>query len=173
MSDAEKYSAVETLRDGRTVEIRALRPDDKDRFMAAVNLSSPESIYRRFFGPRRHFSEAEQAFFLNPDFIKHVALVAVEQEGGGSVIAGGARYVVVEPGRAEVAFMVVDKFQGQGIGAALLRHLIAIARKAGLDELSAEVLAGNAPMLKVFGKSGLPASTKQTGGTVHIALKVT
>jgi GNAT superfamily N-acetyltransferase len=102
-----------------------------------------------------------------------VALVAVGQEGGGSVIAGGARYVVVEPGRAEVAFMVVDKFQGQGIGAALLRHLIVIARKAGLDELSAEVLAGNAPMLKVFGKSGLPASTKQTGGTVHIALKVT
>jgi RimJ/RimL family protein N-acetyltransferase len=173
MSDAEKYSTVETLRDGRTVEIRALRPDDKDRFMAAVNLSSPESIYRRFFGPRRHFSEAEQSFFLNPDFIKHVALVAVGQEGGGSVIAGGARYVVVEPGRAEVAFMVVDKFQGQGIGAALLRHLIVIARKAGLDELSAEVLAGNAPMLKVFGKSGLPASTKQTGGTVHIALKVT
>ena len=89
------------------------------------------------------------------------------------MIAGGC-YVVVEPGQAEVAFMVVDKFQGQGIGAALLRHLIVITRKAGLDELSAEVLAGNAPMCpKVFGKSGLPASTKQTGGTVHIALKVT
>ena len=173
MFDAAKYSVLETLRDGRAVEIRALRPEeDRESFMAAVNLSSPQSLYRRFFGPRRHFSEAEQSFFLNPDFVKHVALVAVEQEGGGNVIAGGGRYIVVEPGQAEVAFMVADKFQGQGIGAALLRHLVIIARKVGLAELSAEVLASNAAMLKVFEKSGLPTSTSQAGGTVHIVMKL-
>jgi len=71
-----------------------------------------------------------------------------------------------------VAFMVADKFQGQGIGAALLRHLVIIARKVGLAELSAEVLASNAAMLKVFEKSGLPTSTSQAGGTVHIVMKL-
>jgi len=70
-------------------------------------------------------------------------------------IAGGARYVVIKPGQAEVAFAVVDQFQGQGVGSALLRHLSSLARKAGLQEFVAEVLAENVPMLKVFEKVGL------------------
>jgi GNAT superfamily N-acetyltransferase len=66
-------------------------------------------------------------------------LVAVVEEGGKPMIVGGGRYVVVQPGKAEVAFAVVDQFQGQGIGATLMRHLAAIAREAGLQELIAEV----------------------------------
>ena len=50
---------------------------------------------------------------------------------------------------------MVDEYQRQGIGAALMRHLVTIARGAGLKELIAEVLPDNAPMLKVFEKSGL------------------
>ena len=46
----------------------------------------------------------------------------------------------VEPGRAEIAFALVDEYQGQGIGATLMRHLAALARDAGLRELIAEVL---------------------------------
>jgi len=172
MSEVAKYSAFETLRDGGKIEIRAIRPDDRDNFMAAVNLSSPQTLYRRFFGAKRHFSEAEESFFLNPDFINHMALVAVEHEGGGNVIAGGGRYIVVEPGRAEVAFMLADIFQGRGIGATLLRHLVAIAHETGLRALSAEVLASNVAMLKVFEKSGLALSTNQAGGIVHIVLKL-
>jgi GNAT superfamily N-acetyltransferase len=105
--------------------------------------------------------------------VNHVALVAVDQQGGIGVIAGGSRYVVVEPGQAEVAFMVVDKFQGQGIGAKLLQHLVTIARGSGLRELSAEVLATNAAMLKVFEKGGLPLTTHQESGTVRIVMKLT
>jgi ribosomal protein S18 acetylase RimI-like enzyme len=68
----------------------------------------------------------------------------------------------LQPGKAEVAFAVVDEYQGQGIGAALMRHLAAIAREAGLKELVADVLPDNIPMLKVFEKSGLRVrSTKR------------
>ena len=82
--------------------------------LTAVGRTSTQSLYRRFFTVRRHFSEAEASFFLNPDFITHVALVAVAEEDGKPVIAGGGRYVVIKPGQAEVAFAVVDQFQGQG-----------------------------------------------------------
>jgi GNAT superfamily N-acetyltransferase len=87
-------------------------------------------------------------------------------------IAGGGRYVVVQPGKAEVAFAVVDQYQGQGIGAALMRHLAAITRGAGLEELIAEVLPDNLPMLKVFQRGGLHLNVQQEPQVVHVALRL-
>jgi RimJ/RimL family protein N-acetyltransferase len=172
MSEAATYSAGEALRDGRRVEIRALQPDDRADLITAVGRTSAESFYRRFFGVRHEFTEREIASYLNIDFINHVALVAVMEEGARPTIIGGGRYVVVEPGTAEVAFAIVDEYQGQGIGAALLRHLAVIARSAGLRKLIAEVLADNAPMLKVFERSGLNYSAKHDPGVVHVALRL-
>jgi len=172
MNEAAKYSAFEQLRDGRRIEIRALRPADRTDVVAAVDRMSVKSLYRRFFGLKRHFSEREINFFVNVDFANHVALVAVVRESGRPAIVGGGRYVVVRPGTAEVAFTVVDKYQGQGIGTVLMRHLAALARNAGLKELIAEVLSENTPMLKVFAKSGLKLETKQEGEVVHVALQL-
>ena len=125
MLNAADYSANEILRSGRRVEIRALRPQDRDKMLAAVGRTSTQSLYRRFFAVRRHFTEAETSFFLDIDFVNHVALVAVIDEIGTPAIVGGGRYVVSKSGQAEVAFAVVDQYQGQGIGAALMRHLTA------------------------------------------------
>jgi GNAT superfamily N-acetyltransferase len=172
MVGAAKYSAVEELRNGRRVEIRALRPDDRADLVSAVGRTSSESLFRRFFGVKRGFTEQEIAFFLNIDFIDHVALVAVVEEGGRPTIAGGGRYIVVEPGKAEVAFAVVDHYQGQGIGGKLMHHLAAIARSAGLTEFTAEVLPDNISMLKVFEKSGFGVSTKREPGVVHVELRL-
>jgi RimJ/RimL family protein N-acetyltransferase len=94
------------------------------------------------------------------------------EEGNRAMIVGGGRYVIVQPGAAEVAFAVVDEYQGQGIGGALLRHLVAIARNAGLEQLVAEVLPDNVPMLKVFEKSGLRCNVKREGRVVHVALRL-
>jgi GNAT superfamily N-acetyltransferase len=121
---------------------------------------------------KQSFSEREKEFFLNVDFDKHVALLAVTEETDGNVIVGGARYVVTKPGEAEVAFLVVDQYQGQGIGAALLRHLIHVARAAGLDTLIAEVLPENTPMLKVFERSGLPVSISRDRDVTHVSLQL-
>ncbi len=173
MTTAADYSAVETLRNGRRLEIRALRPDDRDEFAAAASRLSAESLYRRFFSAKRHFSEQERAFFVEVDFVKHVALIAVLEEGVGRMeIVGGARYVVTKPGEAEVAFAVVDQYQGLGIGATLMRHLAVIAREAGLREFTAEVLPHNKAMLQVFEKSGLQVGMKRESGTVHVTLEL-
>ena len=171
-SEAANYSALETLRDGRRFEIRALRPDDRADLIAAVARSSEQSLYRRFFEIKRHFTEPEIEFFLNVDFVDHVALVAVVEENGRAVVIGGARYVLLQPGKAEVAFALIDAYQGHGIGAALLRHLAAIARNAGVKELIAEVLPDNVPMLKVFEKSGFPTSRKRESQVVHVSLRL-
>jgi RimJ/RimL family protein N-acetyltransferase len=171
--EPSKYSAVEILRNGERIEIRALRPQDRDDLIAAVNNTSSESLYRRFFAVRRHFSENEESFYLNIDFVAHVALVALADQNGQPIIVGGGRYVAGQPGQAEVAFTVVDKYQGRGIGAALLRHLAAIARQTGLRELVAYVLADNRAMLKVFEKSGLKYTTKRESGSIFVKLSLT
>ena len=170
--DTATYSAVETLRDGRSVEIRAFKADDRPDFMAAVARTGALSLYRRFFTIKREFSEKETDFFLNVDFVNHVALVAWTEEAGKSVIVGGGRYVVVQPGKAEVAFVVIDQYQGQGVGAALLRHLIVVARAAGLQVLIAEVLSENKTMLRVFEKCGLPMKTNREPEYVQVTLQL-
>ena len=172
MVEPSNYSAVEKLRNGERIEIRALRPQDRDDLMAAVDLTSSASLYRRFFAVRRHFTETEESFYLNVDFVSHVALIAVADENGQPIIIAGGRYVVGEPGQAEVAFTVVDKYQGRGLGAALLRHLVVIARQAGLRELVAHVLPDNRAMLRVFEKSGLKYSAKREAGSVYVKLSL-
>jgi RimJ/RimL family protein N-acetyltransferase len=170
MSQAANYSAVEVMRDGRPLELRALRPDDRDQLLAAIHRTSPQSLFRRFFAAKRGFTEQEIAFFLNIDFVNHVALVAVANEDSQPVIVGGGRYVVLQPETAEVAFAIIDQYQGQGIGSALMRHLGTIARTTGIRELVAEVLPENIPMLKVFEKSGFRLTTKRDAGVVHVTL---
>ncbi len=164
------YRAEEALRDGRRLTIRALRPEDREAVLEAVERTGAESRYRRFFSPKRAFSEAEIDFYLNVDFDRHVALVAELEEAGRPVIAGGGRYIASAPDTAEVAFMVGDRYQGLGIGARLMRHLVAIARAAGLETLEAEVLADNAAMLKVFERAGLALSTRRERGVLHLEM---
>jgi RimJ/RimL family protein N-acetyltransferase len=96
----------------------------------------------------------ETAFFMKIDFVNHVALVAEIDEGGKSAIVGGGRYVVIESAQAEIAFIVVDAYQRQGIGAILVRHIVGLARAAGLKQLSADVLPENTAMRKVLGRVG-------------------
>lgn len=172
MSKAANYAVVEVLRDGRTVKIRALRPEDRDELLAAVERTSTQSLFRRFFGAKRGFTEQEIAFFLDIDFVDHVALVAVVDEGDRLTIVGGGRYVVMQSETAEVAFVVIDTYQGQGLGAALMKHLAGIARSGGIKKFIAEVLPENIAMLKVFEKSGFDVTTEREPRVVHVSLQL-
>ena len=172
MSDAAHYSAPERLRDGRPVEIRALRPDDRADMLAAIGRTSMQSLQRRFFVPKKGFSEREMAFFLDIDFESHVALVAQLDEDGRPAIVGGGRYIAVKPGQAEIAFIVVDAYQGQGIGTTLMRHLAGLARDAGLKELIAEVLPENSVMLKLLKKFSFKTVSGGSPQVIHLALRL-
>lgn len=138
--------------------------------LAAVERTSAQSLFRRFFGARREFSEKEIRFYLNVDFIDHVAIVAEADEDGKTTIVGGARFIKLDPDRAEVAFAVIDPWQGHGIGALLMHHIAILARQSRLRGLVAEVLPENTPMLKVMERSGLPMTTRGESGVVHVTL---
>ena len=71
--DPANYSVIETLRDGRKVEIRAQRPQDREGLVAAISRMSDETLYHRFFVAKHRLTEKEAAYFLNIDFANHVA----------------------------------------------------------------------------------------------------
>ena len=168
MRNASDYHAIEQLRDGRQIEMRALRPDDERDMLAAIDHTSTQSLQRRFFAVKKGFSQREIDYFMKIDFRDHVALVALTDEVGRPAIIGGGRYIVVEPGKAEVAFIVVDEYQGQGLGGHLMRHLAAIARDAGLKQLIADVLPENTAMLRVFNKFGFRPGPKREPQVIHL-----
>jgi RimJ/RimL family protein N-acetyltransferase len=170
MLDAANYATTETLRDGSTIFIRALKPSDREELVAAAARLSPQSLYRRFFGPKRHFSAAEISYFLDIDFSRHVALVALARERGRDTIIASGRYIMTTDKEAEVAFLVADSHQGRGIGSLLLRHLTAIARDHGVGTFVADVLPENTGMLKVFANSGVPVRKTRKSDAVHLTM---
>jgi RimJ/RimL family protein N-acetyltransferase len=172
MPDLASYIEHEHLRDGSAIDVRALRPEDEADMLAALEQASARSLQRRFFAMKRHFSDKERAFFMDIDFSSHVALVARAEQAGRNVLAGGCRYIVSKPGRAEMAFMVADAWQGRGVGSILMRHLVKIAREAGLKQLTAEVLSENAAMRKVFGKFGFKSVPSHDPQTIELVLNL-
>jgi hypothetical protein len=98
-------SATETLRDERTVEIRAQCSQNREAMRAAIARSSSGR-----FTVRREFSQKETDYFLDIDSVNHVALGAAANDAAQPTIVGGGQYVAVQPGQAEVAFVIIDAY---------------------------------------------------------------
>jgi hypothetical protein len=77
------------------------------------------SVTNRFTGAFLPYADisakAKSSFYLNIDFVSHVALVALAEENGRQSIVGDGRYVVSEPGQAEVAFTVVGAYRCRAV----------------------------------------------------------
>ena len=171
MIDAANYLVTERLPDGRTITIRAQRPEDLDGWRAALARASAETRYLRFFGAKSEVSETEAHYFLDIDFVKHVALVAVADEDGRPTLIGGGRYYVVDQARLRSPSGLSMNIRPRGLAPLLIRHLAAIGREAGFRELVAEVLSDNLPMLRVFERSRLAMNTRREGPVVHVTLR--
>jgi RimJ/RimL family protein N-acetyltransferase len=170
--DPRHYVASETLQDGTLVTIRAVRREDADAFLKAFKNLDRESVYRRFFSPKKELTNAELAQFTDVDFSRVVALLATKQTGEGEVLMGGGRYATDNPGsgQAEIAFVTDGNYRGLGIASHILRHLVRIAQNAGVARFEADVLAENQPMLAVFRRSGLKMQLGRDGGVLHVTL---
>jgi GNAT superfamily N-acetyltransferase len=164
------YAADESMRDGAPIHIRAIRSDDKQRLAAHFNALSPHALYHRFFGIRRTLSEDDLVRLTELDFSSHVGLIATLVDGGAERIIGVGRYIVLrdDPHAAEVAFAVLDDYQGRGIGTLLLEHLGRIARASGVTHFCADVMADNQQMLDVFTQSGFSLRRSFDAGIVHV-----
>jgi RimJ/RimL family protein N-acetyltransferase len=170
--DPRHYVADETLEDGTLVTVRAIRRDDADPLQNAFNNLDRESVYRRFFSPKKELTDAELAQLTDVDFSRVVALLVTKQTVEVEVLMGGGRYATDDPGsgRAEVAFVTGGNYRGLGIASHILRHLVRIAQDAGVAHFEADVLAENEPMLAVFRRSGLPMQLRRDGSVLHVTL---
>jgi len=172
--DPRSYAVKETLKDGTAVTIRAIRAEDSSSVLQAFKGMDKESVYRRFFSPKKELSPAELEQLTDVDFGKVVALVVTKATEKGEVLIGGGRYAVDDPAAsaAEIAFMTSGDYRGLGIASLIVKHLRHIAQDAGVQRFEAEVLAENQPMLAVFRRSGLPMRLKRSGSIFHVTLSL-
>ena len=170
--DPRHYVASEALKDGTLVTIRAIRLDDADALLKAFNDLDRESVYRRFFTPKKELTDDELAQLTDVDFSRVVALLVTKQTGEGEVLMGGGRYAADNRGlgKAELAFVTGGNYRGLGIASHILRHLVRIAQDSGVAHFEADVLAENEPMLAVFRRSCLPMQLGRDGGVLHVTL---
>lgn len=163
------WEADVVLSDGGTAHVRPIRPADADRLRSFYGRLSDESIYFRFFGPRPRLSEREITWFTNVDYESRVALIATI----GTEMVAVIRYDRIEPGEAEVAFLVEDAHQGRGVASVLLEHLAATAREKGIARFVADVLPANQKMMAVLKQVGYTAQSRFADGVVRMTLDLT
>ncbi len=116
------------LRDGSTARVRPVRANDGPAIRAFLAALSPDSIVFRFFGMPN--LEWVISWPVDVDYSDRFALVA--ETGDPPRIVAHAAYVRGVGARAEVAFLVADELQGQGISTTLLAHLAAVAERNGI-----------------------------------------
>jgi acyl-CoA synthetase (NDP forming)/ribosomal protein S18 acetylase RimI-like enzyme len=164
----QHWEADVLLRDGKTAHIRPIRPEDAELLVEFYERVSDRSKYYRFFSPMPHLSDRDVARFTQVDHDQRVAFVLTLQ---GQMIAVG-RYDVVEPGEAEVAFLVEDQHQGRGIAQILLEHLAQAARERGVDRFVAEVLPDNQRMIQTFRDAGYRVVSAYDEGVLQLEFPI-
>jgi acyl-CoA synthetase (NDP forming)/RimJ/RimL family protein N-acetyltransferase len=152
------------LTDGATVLIRPAGPQDEDAVRQMHALMSPSNIYLRFFSVSPLSADREARRVTRPPDPEHCALLAWL----GDELVGVASFEPTrKPGVAEIAFAVTDHMHGRGVATLLLDHLVSIARLRGLSAFTAETLADNVAMLRVFANAGLDARRQLSDGVVE------
>jgi acetyl coenzyme A synthetase (ADP forming)-like protein len=169
----EKYNAVVILRDGSTLSLRAIRPDDENSIISLATRLSPRTLRLRFGDTVDKLSVEDVKAFYNVDYYDSFALVATTREDAEERIIAVGRYNRLLSGdTAEVAFVVEDAFQDRGIGTHLLEQLAIIARENGIRFFQSKLLADNTLMMDVVTNSGYKIIEKQEKGIAAMLLDI-
>ncbi|MCM0640416.1 GNAT family N-acetyltransferase [Cellulomonas wangsupingiae] len=169
------WEADVVLTDGTTTRLRPIRPDDADALQAFHVAQSERSTYLRFFASLERLPDRDLARLVTVDHVTRVALVVVTGSpdvGEPERIIGVARYDLVEPETAEVAFNIADAHQGKGLASVLLEHLAAAARERGVRRFVAEVLPQNGRMIAVFKEAGYEVRQRTEDGVVQVTFDI-
>ena len=162
------------LRDGRRMHVRPIRPTDEELQREMFYSFSPETVYRRFFQILPAMPHERLQRFSSIDYDREMALVGVVQAEERDVMAAVGRYIVDQAtNAAEVAFVVRDDYQHQGIGTYLFQRLLEVARARGVTAFTADVLAENVAMLRVFHECATgPIQSTLESGVYHLSFAI-
>ncbi|MGD0765106.1 MAG: GNAT family N-acetyltransferase, partial [Dehalococcoidia bacterium] len=171
--DLRQYHADVVLKDGSTVHLRPIQPDDDDAWLFLFSRLSPQTIYYRFHHVIAEVTRAEAQTYTNVDYENTFALVAILGEPPDERIIAIGRFArLANPERAESAFLVEDSHQGRGISTHLLEHLATAAREKGIKVFEAEVLGENKDMMRVFRDFGFQVDAQYADGTYHVVFPI-
>ncbi len=157
------------IRRGAVVCVRPIRPQDAPALVVFHAGLSPQTVYLRFFGFHPVLTADEVIRFTRVDYVDRMALVVLV----GTRIVGVGRYDRIPgTGEAEVAFIVDDDFQHQGIGTLLADELVRAARRKGVTGFVADTLAENNEMLELFRSMGFPVQASFESGVVRVRFPI-
>ncbi len=152
--------------DGGLVHIRAVTPDDAHGIRMLHGRASDRSIYLRFFSASRTNADDYVGKLTRPSAKDHHAIAACVH----GEIAGVASFERLDEDDAEIALIVADDCQHEGIGMLLLEHLASAARHAGAHRFVADVLTENRAMTALLRDVGFVMETIAHGDTMQVVL---
>jgi RimJ/RimL family protein N-acetyltransferase len=163
---------VTTLQSRSTESCIAIRPatrEDQSRIQALVRGLTPRSRYLRFFSGIQELTQPWLERFSRADPRSDFSLLALARKGGAAV--GMAQYSADPyPGRADIAVVVADRWQGVGLGKELVRRVVTAARAAGVQRIEGEVLAENRAMLDLLRSLGFRLRRHPEGALLQFQL---
>ncbi|NNE95118.1 MAG: GNAT family N-acetyltransferase [Acidimicrobiales bacterium] len=166
----DQWETDALLKDGATVRVRPIRPDDAARMERFHNRQSQESIYFRYFRFRPKLTDQELERFTVVDYVERMAFVALI----GDEMVAVSRYEGegTTDHSAEVAFFVDDQHHGRGLATLMLEYLAQRARAQGIHTFTATVLPENFRMLGVFKNAGFDVSSRFEDGAIAVTLGI-
>jgi ribosomal protein S18 acetylase RimI-like enzyme len=171
------YVEHAVLSDGTEVELRLIRPEDKELLRAGFDRLSPESRYARFLAPKSSLSDDELRYLCEVDHESHLAIGAVREHRSadalpGPVGLGIARFIRLSdpPNTAEAAIAVADEAQHRGLGRLLFLRLVAAAAERGIERFRCEVLGSNAGMAGLLAQIAPDRSVEVGSGVMSIEM---
>ncbi len=165
-------SMTQTFKGNLTVQFRAIKPSDEEEMRRLFYRFSDRAVYYRYFSPVKTMPHGKMQAYVNVDYRTVMSIVGVIQEAGGERVIAEGRYVrLKDRPYADVAFVVDEAYQGRGIASFIFGMLIRIAReRGGIEGFTADVLADNKSMMKVFEKSALPLQATLAGGAYELTM---
>jgi acetyltransferase len=151
----KKYETLWKLRDGRTVLLRPIKPEDEPLWLEMFQNFSEQSIRYRFFSIIKDTPHEMRVRYCNIDYDREIAIVAQMTKEGRRKILGVVR-VPIEPNKktGEIAFIIADPWQGLGIGSKMVDYMIEICKDKKLETLYAVMLRDNYRAINLMKEMG-------------------
>ncbi|MCK5681740.1 bifunctional acetate--CoA ligase family protein/GNAT family N-acetyltransferase [bacterium] len=150
-----QYEFHETLKDGTSVLIRPIKPEDAAAHYKMVAGFSSQTRYFRFFSLREEITPEQMARFTQIDYEREVAVIAeIELDGEKSSIGVNRLLYYPHTEEYEFAIVVTDAWQHSGAGYYLMEKLIYIAKDRGIKEIFGLVIRSNSSMMNFIKKFG-------------------
>src|SRR6202011_5088975 len=155
LDELRQHSDILRLRSGKTLAVRFVEPDDAEALQGYFRSPSVRSRYNRFLGAMSELPRTELDHFIHVGERDRFSVIAVMVVDGIETIVGEARYgFEADTANFEFGVSIDDRWQGQGIGSALLRNLECRAAAFGAKRMFGDTLRSNDAMMGLARKSG-------------------